>query len=178
MIKPEDFRNTSFKKGLFGYNKGEVDTYVDTASRAYDSLYRENEKLQSEKNAIQKELEEARIKIFELESGKKTTPVQEKAPEEKKTFSAKPEEKEVKAETEPAVEEKKDDSKIEMPKKEEKASATSKFFEHSDDAAAASSDDDDEVFVGEIEDNRKTNKVMIGDGEEESTGDDDGFEFL
>ena len=35
--------------------------------------------------------------------------------------------------------------------------------------------DDDEVFVGEIEDNRKPSKVMIGDGEEEEDAD---FEFL
>ena len=35
--------------------------------------------------------------------------------------------------------------------------------------------DGDDVFVGEIEDNRKSNKVMIGDGEEEGADD---FEFL
>ena len=36
-------------------------------------------------------------------------------------------------------------------------------------------DDDDEIFVGEIEDNRKPERMMIGDGEEEEEMD---FEFL
>ena len=39
----------------------------------------------------------------------------------------------------------------------------------------ASSDDDDEIFVGEIEDARKPDRMMIGDGEEEADMD---FEFL
>ena len=37
------------------------------------------------------------------------------------------------------------------------------------------SDDDDERFVGEIEDARKPDRMMIGDGEEEEDAD---FEFL
>ena len=52
-------------------------------------------------------------------------------------------------------------------------SATSKFFQQSD--SQVFGDGDDDVFVGEIEDNRKPNKVMIGDGEE---GEAEDFEFL
>ena len=56
-------------------------------------------------------------------------------------------------------------------------SASSKFFKKADEdvhTAATSNDDDDEIFVGEIEDARKPDRMMIGDGEEE----DEGFEFL
>ena len=56
--------------------------------------------------------------------------------------------------------------------KKEETSSTSKFFENTDSDVIG---DDDDVFVGEIEDNRKPNKVMIGDGEEEGSDD---FEFL
>jgi cell division septum initiation protein DivIVA len=57
----------------------------------------------------------------------------------------------------------------------EKSSAASKFFKQAEETASNNSDDDDEIFVGEIEDNRKPNKMMIGDGEEEEDAD---FEFL
>ena len=70
--------------------------------------------------------------------------------------------------------------KAEAPKVEPepaKESASSKFFKKADEdvhTAATSNDDDDEIFVGEIEDARKPDRMMIGDGEEE----DEGFEFL
>ncbi len=54
------------------------------------------------------------------------------------------------------------------------SSATSKFFKQAEETTVIGGDDD-EVFVGEIEEARKPNKAMIGDGEEEG-GDD--FEFL
>ena len=57
-------------------------------------------------------------------------------------------------------------------KMEAKDSATSKFFQENNDDVFG---DGDDVFVGEIEDNRKSNKAMIGDGEEEGADD---FEFL
>ena len=53
-----------------------------------------------------------------------------------------------------------------------KDSATSKFFQDNNEDIFG---DGDDVFVGEIEDNRKSNKAMIGDGEEEGADD---FEFL
>ncbi len=56
-----------------------------------------------------------------------------------------------------------------------KESASSKFFSSIEDAPTANGDDDDEVFVGEIEEARKPDRMMIGDGEEEESMD---FEFL
>lgn len=65
---------------------------------------------------------------------------------------------------------------------EPKESASSRFFKKVEEEAvtagtAASSvdEDDDEIFVGEIEDSRKPDRMMIGDGEEEEEMD---FEFL
>ncbi len=58
-----------------------------------------------------------------------------------------------------------------------KESASSRFFKKAEEAApaAATVEDDDEIFVGEIEDARKPERMMIGDGEEEEDLD---FEFL
>jgi cell division initiation protein len=84
----------------------------------------------------------------------------------KATESPKPEPK-----AEPKVE-------PEAPKSEPKESASARFFKKSEDEApkpAASDEDDDEIFVGEIEDARKPDRMMIGDGEEEEDMD---FEFL
>ena len=67
------------------------------------------------------------------------------------------------------TEEAKGESKLKMAGGD---SATSKFFQQSNEDVFG---DGDDVFVGEIEDNRKSNKVMIGDGEEEGADD---FEFL
>ena len=66
-------------------------------------------------------------------------------------------------------EEAKEESKLKMSSKD---SATSKFFQDNNEDIFG---DGDDVFVGEIEDNRKSNKAMIGDGEEEGADD---FEFL
>ena len=66
--------------------------------------------------------------------------------------------------------------KTEKPEKPEE-SASSKFFKKAEETAStvSASDDDDEIFVGEIEDARKPDRMMIGDGEEEEDMD---FEFL
>ena len=83
-----------------------------------------------------------------------------KAQSEKLESSAKPKAEAPKVEPEPA-----------------KESASSKFFKKADEdvhTAATSNDEDEEIFVGEIEDARKPDRMMIGDGEEE----DEGFEFL
>ena len=65
------------------------------------------------------------------------------------------------------------------PFEEPKESASSKFFKKAEETAAkpapAVEEDDDEIFVGEIEDARKPDRMMIGDGEEEEGLD---FEFL
>lgn len=67
--------------------------------------------------------------------------------------------------------------KEEAKKDEPKESASSRFFkkEESQPANISADDDDDEIFVGEIEDARKPDRMMIGDGEEDEDAD---FEFL
>ena len=86
----------------------------------------------------------------------------------------------VKVETkvEPKVEPVKEPEVKVEPVKEE--SASSRFFKKAAEEAPAKKpfadeDDDDEIFVGEIEDARKPERMMIGDGEEEEEMD---FEFL
>jgi DivIVA domain len=179
MMQPTDIRSHNFGKGLFGYKKTDVDQYVDTVYRAYDELFTENKKLRDEKEALVKELNMLK---YEMEkSGSDDSAKAEPAKEEKK--------EEVKTETkvedpfEDVFEDTSSSSngKIKMTsskkddeaEKKEDESATSKFFQQdsSDDIFGG---DGDDVFVGEIEEARKPNKVMIGDGEEES----DDFEFL
>lgn len=67
------------------------------------------------------------------------------------------------------------DEKEEPAKEPVKESASSKFFSSIDDDAPIGNGDDDEIFVGEIEEARKPDRMMIGDGEEEESMD---FEFL
>ena len=187
MMQPIDIKSHSFGTGLFGYKKSDVDQYVDTVYRAYDELFTENKNLRDEKDRLNKTIEENRLRIFELE--KQVNSEEPKKEEEKKEEPAKKEE--AKADTNPFTETKvaenpfddmviggddtkKEDSKIKMASKDDsKDSATSKFFQQSSEETVFG--DGDDVFVGEIEDNRKPNKVMIGDGEEEGADD---FEFL
>lgn len=198
MMQPVDIKSQSFGKGLFGYKKNDIDQYVDTVYRAYDELFTENKKLREENDRLNKVLEENRLKLFELENKgsssddaearkskiisdaeKAAADIIAKARQEseqiarqskKNTDSVKVETNKDTFRTEPIAEDK---------KKEE--SATSKFFKKSEDDSAvpndilSAADGDDDVFVGEIEDNRKPNKVMIGDGEDDGSDD---FEFL
>ena len=169
MMQPIDIKSQSFGTGLFGYKKNDVDQYVDTVYRAYDELFTENKNLREEKERLNKLIEESNLKIFELEgqlSGKGSSD------------SAADTKKEEKSEASSTINvddfddfELDDATKPEEKKEEE--SAASKFFHDSEDSVFGG--DDDDVFVGEIEDNRKSNKAMIGDGEEEGADD---FEFL
>ena len=68
MIQPQDIKNQTFKKGLFGYKPQDVDTFVSTVSRAYEEAFNENAKLKSEIEAAKKAQEELRIQVFELEN--------------------------------------------------------------------------------------------------------------
>ncbi len=194
MIQPIDIKTTSFKKGLFGYNKIEVDSFKDSVYKAYDDAVSENNRLSEENEKLKKAIEDSRLKIFDLEKqvngggsgdnaadSAKAQKIIEEAQKSAADIIAR-----AKAESERIVNgskgdvkpEKKAEAKAETktePAKEEKASATSKFFKEAEEKAADVFGDDDEVFVGEIEDNRKPSKVMIGDGEEEEDAD---FEFL
>ena len=191
MLRPDDIRSTTFKKGLFGYKAAEVDSFKDTVFRAYNDLSKDYEETKEKFDKLTKAMEETRLKLFELENQlqqaenvstsagegveaqKKADQIiknaeataadiiaKAKAQSEKLEGAAKPKAEAPKAEPEPA-----------------KESASSKFFKKSDEdvhTAATNNDDDDEIFVGEIEDARKPDRMMIGDGEEE----DEGFEFL
>jgi DivIVA domain-containing protein len=201
MVQPLDIQTQSFKKGLFGYKTSDVDTFKDTVYRAYDEVYTENAKLSDQLERLTKVLEENRLKIFELENqvqkaenvssygeadSKRSKQIIEEAQRTAAEIIAKAKEESekivgaAKGEDAPKAETKaepKPEPKA-APAKEaeaEKSSAASKFFKQAEETASNNSDDDDEIFVGEIEDNRKPNKMMIGDGEEEEDAD---FEFL
>ena len=67
MIQPIDIKTTSFKKGLFGYNKIEVDSFKDSVYKAYDDAVSENNRLSEENEKLKKAIEDSRLKIFDLE---------------------------------------------------------------------------------------------------------------
>ena len=190
MLRPDDIRTTTFKKGLFGYKAAEVDSFKDTVFRAYNDLSKDYEETKEKFDKLTKAMEETRLKLFDLENklqqaenvstdagdsveAKKRAEqiiknaeataadiiAKAKAQSDKLEGVAKPKAETSKTEPEPA-----------------KESSSSKFFKKAEEDVhtAATNDDDDEIFVGEIEDARKPDRMMIGDGEEE----DEGFEFL
>ena len=197
MIQPLDIKTQSFKKGLFGYKTSDVNTFVDTVYRAYEELYNEYAGLADKLEKLNKSLEEGRLKIFELENKlqkaenvsnyddpldvKKSRDIVAEAKKNAAEIIAKAKEEsdkivnaaKGKADTGNHFEEDKVSLKTEST--QEKKSAASEFFKKAEEEAPIGGDDDDEIFVGEIEDNRKRNKMMIGDGEED---DDVDFEFL
>ena len=190
MMQPIDIKTQSFGSGLFGYKKADVNQYVDTVYRAYDELFTENKNLRDEKDRLNKALEENRLRIFELENkygeahsdGTTGEPAKEEPKDQKDdkadaanpfTETAKKEDPFADMVMEDKPEEKKEEAKEESKlKMSSKDSATSKFFQDNNEDIFG---DGDDVFGGEIEDNRKSNKAMIGDGEEEGADD---FEFL
>ena len=153
MIQPMDIRTQSFKKGLFGYKAADVDAFKEQVTCAYEEAVNENSKQKEENERLTKVIESNNMKIFELEK--------------QLAGDAGQGAKKGKGKTEDVPLKGKDDKKAD-------SSATSKFFKQAEETTVIGGDDD-EVFVGEIEEARKPNKAMIGDGEEEG-GDD--FEFL
>lgn len=199
MIQPLDIKSQSFKKGLFGYKASEVDSYVNTVYKAYDELFTENESLKKKLNGTESSLQECRLKIFDLENQvnkmenvstyededsdlkKKADQIIKNAEAAAAQIIAKAKEQAGKFEStvkEAFSGDKKEDDKKDVkedkPQESAKESASSRFFKKTEETAAAQSQDDDEIFVGEIEDARKPDRMMIGDGEEE----DSDFEFL
>lgn len=175
MMQPMDIKSQNFGTGLFGYKKSEVEQYVDTVYRAYDELFTENKNLRDEKDKLLKQIEEQNVKLFEYENKASGIDTSE-AEKEKERIIA--EARATAAEILANAKEHGDsivNASVKEGSKSDNTSATSKFFQDSSDETVFGGDGDD-VFVGEIEDNRKTkNKVMIGDGEEEGADD---FEFL
>ena len=195
MIKPIDIKTQKFKKSIFGYKAADVDTFVDSVYREYEEVYNDRNKFADDLEKLNSSLQENRLKLFELENqvqklendgGSNTEDAQRKANEIIKNAEAKAAEIIANAkrqssqtssifEDEPVVEPIKTEPVKEEPVRE---SASSRFFKKAEEevkqAAASDNDDDDEIFVGEIEDARKPDRMMIGDGEEEEAD----FEFL
>lgn len=193
MIQPLDIKTQKFKKGLFGYKPMDVDSFVDSVYRAYDELYQKNTELSSNLEKLNASLQESRLKMFDLENKvqkmenvssydeddtadakKKADEIIKNAEEAAAQIIAKAKAQGEKLEHATVT---KTETVKEEPKEAPKESASSKFFKKEENTATVSSsdDDDDEIFVGEIEDARKPDRMMIGDGEEEEEAD---FEFL
>jgi len=162
MISSNDVRSQSFKKGLFGYKTADVDSFKSDVARALDEALAEIAKLKEENDRLSKVNQDNNMKIFELE---KKLSGDDKGDSKKDNKSGKKDSR--KGSEEVPLK----DSGIKDDKKSD--SATSKFFKQAEETTVVG--DGDEVFVGEIEEARKPNKAMIGDGEEEG-GDD--FTFL
>lgn len=190
MLRPDDIRSTSFKKGLFGYKASDVDSFKDTVFRAYSDLSKDYEETKEKFDKLTKAMEETRLKLFDLENKLQqaenvstdagdSVEAKKRAEQIIKNAEATAADIIAKAKAQSDKLEGVAKPKAETPKKEPepaKESASSKFFKKAEEDVhtAATNDDDDEIFVGEIEDARKPDRMMIGDGEEE----DEGFEFL
>ncbi|MBQ9278421.1 MAG: DivIVA domain-containing protein [Lachnospiraceae bacterium] len=196
MIKPIDIKTQKFKKGLFGYKASDVDSFVDSVYRAYEEVYNERNKFEEDLEKLNSSLQENRLKMFELENQvakadnassfddteakKKADEIIKNAEAQAAKIIANAKAQSAKVENDVKVEPVKEEPKVEPVKEEPvKESASSRFFKKAEEdvkpAANSSDEDDDEIFVGEIEDARKPDRMMIGDGEEEEEAD---FEFL
>lgn len=193
MIQPIDIKTKKFKKGILGYKSADVDDFINTVYRAYEDVYNENAKLSDNLDKLNASLQENRLKMFDLES--KVQKMENVSSYDDDSNAKKKADDIIKNAEKTAAEiianAKKESSKFEAgaaapkpekkvePVKEEpvKESASSRFFKKVEEEAPVSSasEDDDEIFVGEIEDSRKPDRMMIGDGEEEEDMD---FEFL
>ena len=205
MIQPIDIKTQKFKKGLFGYKSSDVDSFVDSVYRAYEEVYNERNKFADDLEKLNASLQENRLKMFELENKVAKLEGSGEEEELKRRADGIISDAEAKAakivadakaqaakiagdadegekvqtikmtpKSAPKAETK------EEPKAEPvKESASSRFFKMAEEevkpAASSVDDDDDEIFVGEIEDARKPDRMMIGNGEEEEEAD---FEFL
>ena len=200
-MEPLDIKTQKFKKGLFGYNAAAVEEFREKVYAEYEALYVENKELAEKLGKLSSAQEESRLRIFELENevqklenadpgdtsaaSKKADDVIKNAEQQaaKIIANAKAQSEKIEggeAKAAPKFTPKADPAPEAAPEpapEPEKKTASSKFFKKVDESApqAAAGDDDDEIFVGEIEDKRKPDRMMIGDGEEESEED---FEFL
>ena len=196
MIQPIDIQTKKFKKGLFGYKPGEVDEFVLSTFRAYEEIFNENKKLKDSNTKLNAVVEESRLKIFDLENqiqkGENATDMDggteaaklkadeiirnAEAQAAKIISNAKAQSETIESGAASVKPEPKAAPKAAPKAEEPKASASSRFFKKAEEPkVAVVDDDDDEIFVGEIEESRKPDRMMIGDGDEET---EDDFEFL
>ncbi len=202
MLQPIDIKAKAFKKGIFGYKTTDVENFKEALYKEYEELFSKYEKMSADYDKLTSSLQENRLKMFELESKlaevenvstvgsdnsaakAQADKIIKNAESSAKDIIAKAKAEAVKLEggastkTQTKVEPVKEpEIKVEAPKEE---TASSRFFKKAAEEAPAKKpfaddDDDDEIFVGEIEDARKPERMMIGDGEEEEEMD---FEFL
>lgn len=68
MIQPIDIKTHKFKKGIFGYKSADVDSFIDSVYRAYEDVFKENEKLSKDLEKLNASLQDNRLKMFEMEN--------------------------------------------------------------------------------------------------------------
>ena len=67
MLTKEQIESKTFKKGLFGYNKDEVNSFVREISTEYIELQTKYKAIADENEISKKSLMENSVKIYELE---------------------------------------------------------------------------------------------------------------
>ena len=67
MMTKDQIESKTFKKGLFGYNKDEVNSFLRTMAEEYGDLQTKYAALESENEVSKKSLMENSVKIYELE---------------------------------------------------------------------------------------------------------------
>ena len=203
MLTKEQIESKTFKKGIFGYNKDEVNAFMRQITTEYGELFDKYTALEAENEISKKNLMENSVKIYELEKQ-----LEQAAPGAKKEANAvnaeankiindakrkanevitnaKAELAKLKAE----MEELKSGSSDKVASVETvsetveadpitKLKMTPKAETAKPQAVAGKSamkeeDEVEEIFVGEVEEGVKRNQVLIGDGDEGAD-----FEFL
>ena len=204
MMTKDQIESKTFKKGLFGYNKDEVNSFLRTMAEEYGDLQTKYAALESENEVSKKSLMENSVKIYELEkqleqaapgSKKKANEVIANAKAElaklkdemetlKSGSSAKvaeaAEKVEAAVEADPITKLKMKSQGGDAPQKLKMTPKSTQTAEPKPaaftgkSAQAAQEEEEEELIVGEVEEGVNRNQVLIGDGDE---GDDD-FEFL
>ena len=67
MLTKDQIESKTFKKGLFGYNKDEVNSFIRSVAEDYAELQTQCAALESENEVSKKSLMENSVKIYELE---------------------------------------------------------------------------------------------------------------
>jgi cell division initiation protein len=83
MLTKEQIESKTFKKGLFGYNKDEVNSFVRTLAEELGEMQTKVAALESENEVSKKSLMENSVKIYELEKQ-----LEQSAPGSKKEANA------------------------------------------------------------------------------------------
>ena len=197
----DQIESKTFKKGLFGYNKDEVNSFLRSVAEDYAELETKYAALESENEVSKKNLMENSVKIYELEKQ-----LEQAAPGSKKEANAANAEAEL-AKLKEEMETLKSGSSAKVAEAANKVEAaveadpitklkmksqggdapqklkmTPKAAPEAEpkpaaftgkSAQAAQEEEEEELIVGEVEEGVKRNQVLIGDGDEDAD-----FEFL